>query len=115
MAQYVPNPEKIVGKTIKIGKLIIAQYDFPEQMEFNEGARACMKLGEGWRMPTKTELNVMYKNKEKIGNFHMWAYWSSTLVQGDVAYAWWQTILTDYINQNFAARYEKNGVRAVKN
>lgn len=113
VAQYVAHPEEIVGKPIKIGKLMIAQYDFPDKMEHGDGRRACMKLGNGWRMPTKTELKIMHQNKEKIGNFHLSAYWSSTSVEGDAAYAWWQTF-SDYVNQNFEAKYEKNSVRAVK-
>ncbi len=113
LAQYVPNPDEIVGNPIKIGKLMIAQYDFPNQMGVDEGRRACMKLGNGWRMPTKSELNFMHKNKEKIGNFHLRAYWSSTLVEGDAAYAWWQTF-SDYVNQNFSFILEKNSIRAVK-
>jgi hypothetical protein len=36
----------------------------------------CESMGDGWRMPTKTELDCLYKNKDKIGGFNRDYYWS---------------------------------------
>jgi hypothetical protein len=71
----------IIGEPVKIENLEIAQYDFPDQMKWDEATAACSKLGPGWRLPTKDELNILYQNKRKIGNFNireLYGYWSST-------------------------------------
>jgi hypothetical protein len=36
------------------------------------------KLRNNWRLPNKNELELLYKQKDTIGNFSMYAYWSST-------------------------------------
>ena len=48
----------------------------------------CKKLGAGWRLPTKDELNMFYENKEEIGGFANYYYWSST--ENDNLNAWTQ-------------------------
>ena len=47
-------------------------------MNWHEAKIACKNLGPGWRLPTKDELNMLYKNKEEIGGFANGNYWSST-------------------------------------
>ena len=69
--------KKIIGKPIKIGNLEIAQYDFPEKMNWHDAKKACETLGDGWRLPTKDELNSSYFSQ--IGNIYFKWYWSSTL------------------------------------
>ena len=74
---------KIIGKTIKIGKLEVAKNDFPNTSKiiWSDAKNACASLGKGWRLPTKDELNLLYKNKDKFGSFNsetMDGYWSST-------------------------------------
>ena len=70
--------ENIIGVPIKIGNLEVAQYDFPNKMNWYEANRAFHKLGDGWRLPTKDELNTLYQNKTAIGGFENDFYWSST-------------------------------------
>lgn len=41
-----------------------------------------------WFMPSKDELNEMYKQREKIGGFKPYAYWSSSEV--NISKAWFQ-------------------------
>ncbi len=36
-------------------------------MNWDDAKEACENLGDGWRLPTKDELNILYKNKDKIG------------------------------------------------
>jgi hypothetical protein len=74
----------IEGKipSIKIGRLEIALFDFPEEMDWWEANKACENLGPGWRLPRPNEFGVMYKNRHKIGGFkfnidNSPAYWSS--------------------------------------
>ena len=58
------------------------------RMNWHEAKIACKKLGPGWRLPTKDELNMLYKNKEEIGGFANNFYWSST--EYDNSSAWFQ-------------------------
>ncbi len=69
----------IIGKSIQIEGLVVAQNDFPNQMNWLDAKKACASLGPGWRLPTKDELNKLYQSKDKIGGFfdHDF-YWSST-------------------------------------
>ena len=68
----------IIGKSVKIGKLEIAQFDFPAKMIWKDAAAACTALGKGWRLPTKPELQLIYLNRAKIGGFAKDYYWSSS-------------------------------------
>ena len=66
------------ASTIKIGNLEVMTEDLG-QMNWDEAKKACKNLGDGWRLPTKDELNLLYENKEKIGGFaNNYGYWSST-------------------------------------
>jgi hypothetical protein len=38
----------------------------------------CEALGDGWRLPSKDELNILYKHKDKIGGFTNYTYWSNS-------------------------------------
>ena len=62
--------------TVKIGNLEVMTEDLGE-MDWDEAMKACADLGDGWRLPTKDELNVLCENKDKIGGFALRYYWSS--------------------------------------
>ena len=83
-----PNSSSIIGKPIRIGSLEVTQNDFPKTMIWNDAVKACTDLGNGWKLPTKDELNLMYRNKDKIGGFADSNYWSST--EYNIGYAWLQ-------------------------
>lgn len=88
---YTPEPislDSIIGKPIKIGNLEVAQNDFPKILIYFDAKKACEALGDGWRLPTKDELNTLYINKYKIGGFTNDYYWSSS--EGGYSYAWKQ-------------------------
>jgi hypothetical protein len=59
--------------------LEVAQYDFPEEMNWDDANKACNELGKGWRLPTKDELNTLYQNKDFIGGFFNTSYWGTSL------------------------------------
>jgi hypothetical protein len=76
-----------VIKGFRIGNLEIAPNDFPSMMNWQDAINACKALRKGWRLPTKDELNTLYKNKDAIGGFEMHSYyWSSTEFDGTKAW-----------------------------
>ncbi len=103
---------EIIGKPIKIGKLEIAQNDFPDGMMWNQAKKACAGLGKGWRLPTKNEFNLLYKNKDKIGGFNVQHYyWSST--EGVSGCAWLFSFASGTA-YNYHPKTNANYVRAVR-
>ena len=101
---------KVIGTPIKIGKLEVAQNDFPNPFNWDDAKKACAELGDGWRLPTKDELNILFKNKVKIGGFSSNHYLSSN--DGDEGLAWDQTFDDGY--QDFADMNDDCNVRAVR-
>ena len=81
-------------KTVKIGNLEVMTEDLVNkfnhrEMKWEDAMKACADLGDGWRLPTKEEWNVLYENKDKIGGFSPRYYWSST--EGKISsFAWVQ-------------------------
>ena len=71
-------PSIIIGKSKIIGNLEIAQNDFPFKLKDYMGKEACYILGEGWRLPSKDELKILYQNRNKIGGFEGVYYLSSS-------------------------------------
>tara|TARA_B110000503_G_scaffold65021_1_gene102276 strand:+ start:222 stop:548 length:327 start_codon:yes stop_codon:yes gene_type:complete len=55
-------------------------------MNWKEAVEACKKLGTGWRLPTKDELYILYKNREEIGGFASNYYCSSTEYDANLAW-----------------------------
>ncbi len=101
-----------VGKPplLKIGNLEIAPNDFPSDMNWQDAKNACEKLGNGWRLPSKDELNILYKNKDKIGGFANTIYWSSTEI--GLEYACYQVF--DYGSQGSFEKFITLYVRAIR-
>ena len=95
--------------TIKIGNLEIMTEDLG-RMDWMEATKACADLGDGWRLPTKDELNILYENKDKIGGFAYTYYWSSS--ESNAYNAWYFSF-----NNGSAYTNDKNNtlyVRAVR-
>jgi hypothetical protein len=74
MAQF--NSSSIIGKPIRVDNLLVAQKDFPDNMNWDDAKKACTELGNGWRLPNLLELRTLFENKKKIGGFDYY-YWSS--------------------------------------
>ena len=79
-------------------------------MNWREAVEVCKKLGKGWRLPTKDELNFLYENKEEIGGFAFNFYWSSAEYVNDNA--WRQNF--DFGSQNHFNKNYFSYVRAVR-
>ena len=75
---------------------------------------ACAKVGDGWRLPTKDELNILYENMDKIGGFADEAYWSSTEWNNDEESdaAWAEDF--ECGRQTTPYKFNSNSVRAVR-
>ena len=112
-SMVIGQSSQIIGKSIKIGRLEIAQNDFPDGMMWNQAKKACAGLGKGWRLPTKNEFNLLYKNKDKIGGFAVESnYWSGTET-GD--YSAWRFSFYDGLAYDWSgAKSNDFRVRAVR-
>lgn len=64
------NP--ISGETIQLAKI-----DFPEKMNYPDAVKACKQLGKGWRLPSKYEWEIIFKEliENTESNFEKQAYW----------------------------------------
>jgi len=112
-SMVIGQSSKIIGTPIKIGKLEVAEYDFPKTMKWNDAKIACAKLlgGGVWRLPTKDELNLMYQYKDEIGGFSSNnTYWSSS--ETDNGGRWTQSF--DYGWQSSGFIFGTASVRAVR-
>ena len=56
----ITNP--ITGERIQVGL-----NDFENKMTWDDAVQACNDIGNGWRLPIKLELEVMYKELHKKG------------------------------------------------
>ncbi len=59
-------------------QLEIAPNDLDEKMSLEDAKKSCESLGNGWRLPTMTELKIMYDelHLKGKGNFKKDIYWS---------------------------------------
>ena len=102
-----------VVKGFRIGNLEVAQYDLPTRMFYDDAKKACEALRKGWRLPTKDELNTLYKNKDVIGGFASIYYWSSTVYGSNAA--WLQNLGNGVLENSNKVSTPTNGVRPVRN
>ena len=95
--------------TVKIGNLEVMTEDLTPT-NWDVAMNVCKNLEDGWRLPTKDELNVLYENKDKIGGFADYLYWSST--EGGDYDVW----LQDFTSGGQYGGYKLDGgnVRAVR-
>ena len=76
------------GQSCSSRQVHVAEMDFEFQLSWSLARTECSRLGKGWRLPTKEELEVIYKElhiKGK-GNFKDSEYWSS--MEGDLYESW---------------------------
>jgi uncharacterized protein (TIGR02145 family) len=90
------SEELIIG--IKLGNLEVFNKNIGE-FSFNDAKLACAKIGGGWRLPTKEELNQLFENKDVIGYRGEGAHWSSTKTEIlESGYVWGQRFTDGYQN-----------------
>lgn len=114
--EYTPviKKDEVIAKPIVLHKSLILDFEvYPTdlgEMNWDKAKKACANLGDGWRLPTRDELNLIYENKNVVGGFANDYYWSST--ENDNFNAWYQSFLSgnQYANPKNATYY----VRAVR-
>mgnify|MGYP003648804272 CR=1 FL=1 len=114
--EYTPviKKDEVIAKPIVLHKSLILDFEvYPTdlgEMTWDKAKKACANLGDGWRLPTKDELNLIYENKNVVGGFANNGYWSSTEI--DYGLAWNQ----DFYNgvQYFFNKSSTFYVRAVR-
>jgi hypothetical protein len=69
----------ITGKPTK-ERLQVHQNNFENKMDWHKAKKKCVELGNGWRLPTKSELELIYTDMIQNGNinFKKDYYWSIT-------------------------------------
>jgi hypothetical protein len=67
----------IIGKPIRIGNLLIAEWDFRNTMTWSDAKRACATLGRGWRLPTTAEHDKIYLKINELNDIKFKLYWTS--------------------------------------
>lgn len=100
----------LIGTPINIDNLEIAEKDLPGKYSWTHAKIICPTLGEGWRLPTKDELNEIYNNKDKIANLTNDHYWCST--EHDNYSAWKQELKNG--KQSLTSIYDWFNVRPVR-
>ena len=79
------------------------------EMNWEDAQTECALLGEGWRLPTRIELLLMYENKDMVGGFASSYYWSSS----ESGSAWAFTSLNGTANY-YSIKFDTNYVRVVR-
>ena len=100
--------------TITEETMQVAKEDFPDLMDWHDAMSACAGLGNGWRLPSKDELNAMYEqlHKQGKGNFKNTWYWSSSQVNSGGA--WGVNFGTGGVNYGTKnGNYQVRAVRAL--
>lgn len=68
--QSQTHAKEIKENTVKLGKMEVMRKDLQLDVDNWDGALSMVKkLKNGWRLPTKKELNILYQNKDNIGGF----------------------------------------------
>ena len=99
---------------------IIATEDLPLELKWDKAVKYAIDLGDGWRLPTKDELNIMFINRDSIGKFGVSTYWSSSEIDinhfifGEMKCAWAQTFFLHGIQHELEKKKHKCPVRLVK-
>ena len=108
-AKYKSSQKPIVIKP-EFEAFEVYPKDLEGRFTWHEAKEACEALGEDWRLPTKEELNEMYKKRDVVGGFAFYYYWSST--EYDYGNAWIQYFSNG--NQYDYYKNNTNNVRAVR-
>jgi hypothetical protein len=101
---YELTPKGTKGNPPRIQRVFIDVYpvDAPDAMPWEEAVNYCRLLGNGWRLPNRHELLLMYENSGILGGFADDGYWSSSECN---SFSAWR--------QGFASGYQGSGYKNV--
>jgi hypothetical protein len=77
---------------------------------WEDAKKVCEELGDGWKLPTREELHLMWLNRESVGGFSGALYWSSS--EDGNNFAWFQHFLNG--GQDYNNKSSTGYVRAVR-
>ena len=63
--------------------LEIHQNDFENKMDWHQAKKACEELGNTWRLPTKSEIELIYADLMQNGNANFKMYYFSSRIMMD--------------------------------
>jgi len=78
--EYKLTPIKKQSKSIILKQTLEFEV-YPKDLgehNWEDAKKVCEDLGDGWRLPTREELHLIWLNKESIGGFDTVYYWSSS-------------------------------------
>jgi len=93
------------------GRFLVWQKDLGV-MEWDDATTACEALGDGWRLPTKDEMDVLYLNKNSIDGFASDIYWSST--ENNAGLSWYFSFRDEFPPSGYGYKHNTCYVRAVR-
>ena len=98
--------------SIDLGDLDVYSKDLAKTYSQSDAKDACANLGSGWRLPTYTEIELLYENRSKLGMGGC-CYWTSNQdAQG--GYGWFFYWDDKGYMPNFGDKGMNQKVRAVK-
>ena len=99
--------------SITIGELEIMTIDLGK-LSFEQAQKACEDLGDGWRLPTKDEFNVLCEHKDKISGLapNSW-YWTNSELNAQAAWIRYSENCDEMLNQKRVA-FSVRAVRSAK-
>ena len=76
--------DRIIGNPIKLGNILVAQEEIPYAMNFDQAQKLIPEiLGKGWRLPNNDDIQLMVKNRDKVGETrHSGIYLTSVFFHG---------------------------------
>ena len=84
--------------------------DETNSLIWSDAVTAASAYGSGWHLPTKTELKMLYEQKNVVSGFAKDDYWSATELDSNSA--WIQGFVNG--DQDRYNKYSKLSVRAVR-
>ncbi len=106
----------VIGTPVTIGNIEVAERDLTElngaDLKLVNANRLAKKMGKDWRLPTRIELEEMYKNVDVLPNLRMNAFYMSSETFGKNA-VWVQNFGTGK-QEYFTSGSQAYSVRLVK-
>ena len=93
IGQYEKEWNRVIGKSIRIGDLEVAQNDFEIPMGADDAKEFCAKLGKGWRLPSKDELFTLYEKRGEMGKDSLKGYKMDN--SGELYTLYWSSTMDD--------------------